>query len=298
MSEWIITDELLARYIDGLTTAEEDARIEAALAENPLLMEEFVQMAEAARMSDATPVKKPDLNKALTGVQEAIQVNSTSKHRNLRIRYVAVAGAVAAVLLLVLLVVKPFQKSLVFVAQNNTNTVETDASVEPYAEVKSPTTANHSQSDNTIENKTEVNTADAPSAFAEAQLSEAFANEETTGEVITVHKIEKNTTSASEANHLSMEKPAKASYRLLCKNLDKNYTFQWKVSNVKTLSFFLKTKQGKTIAELDDAQTECFAVSYRKLYPENQFIWCVSVVYNDGKCEQRSGVLQIDYDVQ
>lgn len=298
MNEWKITDELLVRYIDGLTTAEEDARIEAALAADAALMEEFVLMAEAARLADSTPVKKPDMNNVQMDVCNVIRGNNVTKHRNLWIRVAAVAGAVAAVLLVVLLVVKPFKENPTLVAQNDANASETNHPVDARSEEGNSEVTNHSQSEIIIENqKDESITAD-NRGFAEAQPGETSANDANEVEVLTVQKLEKNYASSAEANHLSIEKPSKVNYRLLCKNLDKNFTFQWKASNVKTLTFTIKNKQGKTIAELNDAQADHFAVSYHKLYPENYLIWCVSVIYNDGKREQKSGVLQIDYDIQ
>ena len=70
MKKTNISNELLAKFLDGQTSEKENAQILALLADDKELMEEFTAIAEAARLADSAPIAEPDLNMAPQQIHE------------------------------------------------------------------------------------------------------------------------------------------------------------------------------------------------------------------------------------
>ena len=123
-------------------------------------------------------------------------------------------------------------------------------------------------------------------------------SQETPAESYTTQNLEKNYAAAQVANTLTVTKPAKDPYRVLCKNLEKTLNFEWTATNVKTLHFTVTDSKGKTIAESKDANSNYYLLKYREIYPEQQLKWTLVVTFEDGTQEKRSGQINIDYEPQ
>lgn len=287
MSELKISDELLARYIDNRATAEETAKVERCLAEDQELLDEFIAVAEAARLADSKPVTAPSMEKAKTDTLSVIHCGKTV-HRPVWIHYTAAAAAVAAVLILVQLFVKPFgHDTEQQFASNDTPIHQQSEGQQP--ENTFPETVVHANGNSDKMSETTVQDTD----NTQKNTTETPLDEK----VISIQRVDKSYASTAEAKPLSMVKPSRPVYRVLCKNLDKAFTFQWTSANVKQLNFVLKNKKGEIVLQSQDADATRLDVSYRKLYPETEFLWFLSVTYTDDSREQRSGNLMVDYEV-
>lgn len=303
MKELNISDELLARYLDGQTSDEENSNILNQLAEDAESLDEFAAIAEAAKMADQEPLRKPDLAEAAKNISAALPVSQglhddIPKKRKTRFRlFIAAAAAVVTILIAstVYLVLRPAMNED-FLANQNTSTIDTLQSTarqsEPMVAVNKMTSSTETTTDNTRTQEM-VKSEEAPSAQTNDSPSSPASNE-----YHTTQAIEKQYASKEEANSLTMKKPTKSSYAILCKNLDKSFVFEWTASNVQSLSFMIKDSQGKTIATITDPNISHYELQYRSLYPEEKVNWSLSVTYQDKSKEERNGQIQIDYKIQ
>lgn len=300
MNKLNISDELFAKYLDGTASEEENEQILKLLAEDPELLEEFTAIAEASKLTDHEPLATPNIEEASRQIKAnlpAIQASDTAvpnnRKRHIRL-YITAAAAVAAILLAstIYLLLRPTSNDS-FLAHQEETVTDTLATTQTQNEILIAENETPQQHDNMAadeaqqteaetETKTETNSSSASSP----------ANEYYTG-----LSEEKHYASKAEANSLTMVKPAKTSYAILCKNLDKSFVFEWTATNVQSLCLTIKNSQGKTIAETTDINALRYELLYRSVYPEKQLSWSLIVNYKDNTKEQRNGQIQIDYNL-
>ena len=116
-------------------------------------------------------------------------------------------------------------------------------------------------------------------------------------ETYTAQKLEKDYAATGEANRLTVTKPGKDNYRVLCKNLEKTLNFEWTATNVQTLHFTVKDSKGNTVAETKDVAATHYALKYGDLYPDQKLTWSLVVVFKDGTQGKRGGQVNIDYNL-
>lgn len=296
MNKLNISDELFAKYLDGTASEEENEQILKLLAEDPELLEEFTAIAEASKLTDHEPLATPNLEKAsrqikanLPATQASDTAVANNRKRHIRL-YITAAAAVAAILLAstIYLLLRPTPNDS-FLAHQEETATDTLATTQTKNEILIAENEKPQQHDNMAadeaqqtETETETNSSSASSPVNEYHtgLSE-----------------EKHYASKAEANSLTMVKPAKTSYAILCKNLDKSFVFEWTATNVQSLRLSIKNLQGKTIAETTDKEAFRYELPYRSVYPEKQLSWSLVVNYEDNTQEQRNGQIQIDYNL-
>lgn len=296
MNKLNISDELFAKYLDGTASEEENEQILKLLVEDPELLEEFTAIAEASKLTDHEPLAISNLEEAsrqikanLPAIQASDTAVSNNRKRHIRL-YITAAAAVLAILLAstIYLLLRPTPNDK-FLAHQEETVTDTLATTQTQNEILIAENEKPQQHDNMAadeaqqtETETETNTSSASSP----------ANEYHTG-----FSEEKHYASKAEANSLSMVKPAKTSYAILCKNLDKSFVFEWTATNVQSLHLSIKNSQGKTIAETTDKDALRYELPYRSVYPEKQLSWSLVVNYKDNTQEQRNGQIQIDYNL-
>lgn len=292
MKELNISDEMLARFLEGRTDADENARLLQAMEAEGVTAEDLVAIVEAAKQADANPLETPNLAKAEEQIQSVLNDGDQTAQtvfmdrRRSRMRVVWTIAASAVIVLAVALFVlfRPNGSDQNF-AQQEKQRVETEVKTE-------------NQGSETTD-KTELTDKNRKNNMSSISDTISVPSESTGSPPapITPQKLEKNYTETKIANTLTVAKPSKNDYRVLCKNLEKSLQFEWSATNVQKLHFTVMNAQGKVLAELTDKTVTHYTLSYSKIYPERQLEWKLEVVYEDGASEAQSGHVNIDYNI-
>lgn len=299
MKELNISEELFSRFLDGRTSEEENEQILQLLAENPELMDEFTAIAKASQLVDHEPLRKPNLEVAARSVRtvlsesQADNPNVTTKRRR-GIRIFTMAAAAVAVILLastIYLLLRPTNPQNTLVQDNKS---ETDSTlIQP--KVEQTYIAQNETSESVISESTS-STVENETSTAKTNTTETPSSKPS-NEYYSTQVEERHYAATQETNNLNVVKPNKSNYLVLCKNLDKSFVFEWNASNVQKLHFTVKDASNKVIAEVTDAATKRYELSYRKIYPEKQLTWKLAVTYKDGSKDEQSGQINIDYNI-
>ncbi|MBQ9508165.1 MAG: hypothetical protein IJR53_01945 [Bacteroidales bacterium] len=299
MKELNISEELFSRFLDGRTSEEENKQILQLLAENPELMDEFTAIAKASQLVDHEPLRKPNLEVAAQSIRSVLPESqadkpnvSTNRRRSIRI-FTMAAAAVAAILLAstIYLLLRPTNPQNTLVQDNKS---ETDSTlIQP--KVEQTYIAQNETSESVISEATS-STAENETSTAATTTTETPSSKPS-NEYYSSQVEERHYASTQETNSLSVTKPNKSNYLVLCKNLDKTFVFEWNASNVQKLHFTVKDASNKVIAEVTNNDTKRYELSYRKIYPEKQLTWKISVIYKDGSKDEQSGQINIDYNI-
>ena len=290
MKETDISEELWFKYLEGRTTEEETERLAQMMAEDEELLSEYLSVREAMLRTDADPCCRPDLDLAQKQINQLLNTN-TAETKNVvmlthrpKVRKLFAVAAVMAVLIGValFLLFRPdhFDNNL---AQQEQKIVESVEEVR----TQSPETAFETEhTDRTRKNsKPSINDTEGVKTKPDDFPQETY----------TTKKIEKNYATSQVANSLTVTKPNKENYRVLCKNLEKTLDFQWSATNVQTLQFVLTDSKGKTFAETNEVAADHCTLKYSEIYPEQKLSWSLVVTFKDGLREKRNGQIQIDY---
>ncbi len=286
MSKLNITDEKWMRFLAGNVSEEESAAIIRQMAEDDALMEEYMAVMGASKLVDTPSQEPPDMAKAEAQIVQALPKSSVPmltqgrKHKRL---YWAAA-------LLTLLV----GTTVFFVTRYGDDAnrlAETGRKQRPRLNSVNVSESKVSMRQNNGSENTE-------------RLNESVTEHDVgvqsspSGEWHTLQLEEKHYAESLVANELTMIKPNKESYAVLCKNLDKSFSFQWKTANMKSLHFEVKDIRGNVVAETKDANADGYDMKYRMAYPANQLVWRLNVTYQDGSKESRTGKINVDYQIQ
>lgn len=291
MSEKHISEELWMRFLEGNVSEEESERLMRLISEDDALMEEYLSVNESLKRIDSRPLVKPDLDLAQKQIGEAFKAGDAQKENlvmlprrsNIR-KYIAMAAAAALLIGVALFFLFRPDHNDNNIAQQEKQRVETEAKTQ----YQSPEiTTEPSQTNRTRKN-------DMPSkSDTEGVQPEPTAVQE---EMYSSQKLEKHYAGTQNANTLTVTKPGKDSYRVLCKNLEKTLNFEWTAANVKSLHFLVKDSKGKTVAETKSVTDNHYSLKYSDIYPERNLTWSLVVVFKDGSQEKRNGQIQIDYN--
>lgn len=290
MKEMNISDETLSRFLEGRTDADEDMRLLQAMEADGMSLDDIAAIAEAAKLADTAPQQAPNLDLARQQIAESlrnedkIETIPTLKRSKTRVA-LALAASVAIVIAVALFFLfRPDSNDQNF-AQQEKGCLETDVKTEKQ---ESETTDKTEQTDkNRMNNRSsDIETEDNHSEPEELQPA-----------LITPQKVEKNYAKTQMANSLTVTKPNKDNYRILCKNLEKSLDFEWTATNVQNLHFTVANAQGKVLAELSDKSATQYALTYSKIYPERQLNWTLKIVFEDGTSENRNGKINVDYNL-
>lgn len=291
MKEINISDEMLSKFMEGRTDEVEEARLLQAMEEDGFTAEDLAAIAEAAKLADAAPNQAPNLDLAKRQIAESLRNEDkvktipTFKSPKTRVMW-AMAASVAIILAVALFILfRPDSNEQNF-AQQDESRVETEVKTEKQESETTDKTG-----------LTDKNRKDNISSNTDTEVVQP-EQEEVQSTPITPQKLEKNYAKTQIANSLTVTKPNKDNYRVLCKNLEKTLIFEWSVTNVQKLHFTVTDAQGKVLAELTDKTTTHYALVYNKIYPERQLKWKVEAVFEDGTSESKSGQIQIDYQIQ
>lgn len=286
MKEMNISDELLSKFLEGMTDEVEDTRLLQVMEDDNLSDEDLVAIAEAAKLADAVPQQAPNLDLAKKQIVESLRNDDevetvpTIKRSMTRMIWALAASAAIVIAVALFILFRPDDPGQNF-AQTGTDSTAV-------------TTTQPQQEKNLAQTT-------APSDNAPAiQQKSSNTSEETVAPEETIHTsqvMEKQYAKTQIANNLTVIKPNKDNYRILCKNLEKSLNFEWTATNVQNLHFTVSNAQGKVLAELLDKSATQYALTYSKIYPERQLNWTLKIVFEDGTSVSRHGKVNVDYNL-
>ena len=291
MSEKHISEELWMRFLDGNVSEEENERLMRLISEDDALLEEYLSVNESLKRIDSKPLVKPNLEMAQKQIGEALKTGDAQKENvamlprrsNFR-KYLAMAAAAALLIGAALFFLFRPDRNDNNLAQQEKQRVEKEAKTQSQ---NPETTTEPAQTNRTRKN-------DMPSESD----TEGVQPEPTTvqEEMYSSQKLEKHYAGTQTANTLTVTKPSKDNYRVLCKNLEKTLNFEWTAANVQSLHFVVKDTKSKTVAETQSVTENHYSLKYSDIYPEQKLTWSLVVVFKDGSQEKRNGQIQIDYN--
>ena len=279
------------RFLDGNVSEEENERLMRLISEDDVLMEEYLSVNESLKRIDSRPLAKPDLVLAQKRIGEALKADDAQKDNvamlprrsNFR-KYLAMAAAAALLIGVALFVL--------FRPDHNDNNLAQQEKQRVEAEAKTQSQSPETTTEPAQTNRTRKN--DMPSKSDTEGVQPESTNAQP--EEYTTQMMEKQYAQKAQANSLTVTKPSKDNYRVLCKNLEKTLNFEWTAANVQSLHFVVKDSKGKTVAETQSVTENHYSLKYSDIYPEQKLTWSLVVVFKDGSQEKRNGQIQIDYN--
>lgn len=289
MSNIYISDELLSKFMEGKTSEKENSLIFQSMNEDVALLEEMTAIGEAAQLADTQPVVNPNLKRAeeqiksvlSAGEQKMVSVAPSIRKSRMKVIWAAAASIVCVVAVALFFLLKHDSPEQHFAQNGEDSTVvaKPKLTTEPMV-----TQTTQKQKETVSEEQSEENNAD----------NEAVSAQE---KVYSAQKLEKQYASTQIANNLTIVRPSKSNYSVLCKNLEKTFYFEWETDNVQSLHFIVKNEQNQTVVEQSDKTAKQYLLKYKDVYPNQILYWSLTVKFTDGTQQTRSGQIQIDYSL-
>ena len=281
----VMNDDLLIKFISGKTTHQETEIVAAYLSEHPQEAQEWLQMEQAARMADKKPavgIPQAEAQASVAKVLGSVHTTPGTKNRVVRMTWIfgGVAAVAASVVLALMLIIPADAPSAPSATASVSESVipSTSSSVIP-SEVEESLLA-------------EANAPAAPVIEPVAPSTSASTPENPS---LTVSKIEKSTASASTVQtSFNITRPAKTPYRVLVKNPEKDFVFEWEGQGIATVSILIKNSQDGVIYEniVQDAASGC-PVKSGLLMNKGELTWILTACFADGSAETKTGIIQL-----
>ena len=281
----VMNDDLLIKFISGKTTHQETEIVAAYLSEHPQEAQEWLQMEQAARMADKKPaveIPQAEAQASVAKVLGSVHTTPGTKSRVVRMTWIfgGVAAVAASVVLALMLIIPADAPSASSATASVSESVipSTSSSVIP-SEVEESLLA-------------EANAPAAPVIEPVAPSTSATTPENPS---LTVSKIEKSTASASTVQtSFNITRPAKTPYRVLVKNPEKDFVFEWEGQGIATVSILIKNSQDGVIYEniVQDAASGC-PVKSGLLMDKGELTWILTACFADGDAETKTGIIQL-----
>ena len=281
----VMNDDLLIKFISGKTTHQETEIVAAYLSEHPQEAQEWLQMEQAARMADKKPaveIPQAEAQASVAKVLGSVHTTPGTKNRVVRMTWIfgGVAAVAASVVLALMLIIPADAPSA------SSATASVSESVIP------------STSSSVIPNEVEESLlaeANAPAAPVIEPVAPSTSATTPENPSLTVSKIEKSTASASTVQtSFNITRPAKTPYRVLVKNPEKDFVFEWEGQGIATVSILIKNSQDGVIYEniVQDAASGC-PVKSGLLMDKGELTWILTACFADGSAETKTGIIQL-----
>ena len=281
----VMNDDLLIKFISGKTTHQETEIVAAYLSEHPQEAQEWLQMEQAARMADKKPavgIPQAEAQASVAKVLGTVHTTPGTKNRVVRMTWIfgGVAAVAASVVLALMLIIPADAPSA------SSATASVSESVIP------------STSSSVIPNEVEESLlaeANAPAAPVIEPVAPSTSATTPENPSLTVSKIEKSTASASTVQtSFNITRPAKTPYRVLVKNPEKDFVFEWEGQGIATVSILIKNSQDGVIYEniVQDAASGC-PVKSGLLMDKGELTWILTACFADGSAETKTGIIQL-----
>lgn len=277
-------DDLLIRFIEGKTTPEETELVLKELSQDNEAAKEWMQMVQGARLADSKPVMNIDSDEFIAKTLAEKTGKQQAGGKTIRLPWIlsAVAAAAASVAIVV---------TVMRGTDDRGNIPSQDMLAESTTETVIPTVE-----DSTVE-KNIVDIQDSP-------VSDMGSNETKIEEVrteqmeeIVSQKIvqDSNTATASESYAPSLEivKPAKSPYRVRVRNPEKEFVFEWKMTDASKARLSIADKNGKVLINVDNVSEEHFGVTSSSIVDKGMLDWTLEVTFSDGSMQKKTGEIEL-----
>lgn len=279
-------DELLIKFIDGKTTPEETEFVLNELSRDDAAAKEWLQMVQAARLVDTEPLKK-------ISSDDFIAKTLAEKKKPAKVvKLPWIIGTIVSIAASLAIV------ALVFYGKDDSKQYE-----DVLAEQVAPVTPEEQQSElDAVEEiqvtqpqtqpevKQDVKTESSPKAES--------VKEETVEELVGA-KIQKddNVSTAAvasvENSFFEMLKPLKSPYRIQVKNPEKEFVFEWKMGDVRSVRLSISDRNGNLILDKSLSSENSYGIVASELTDKGELDWCVAVTFNNGATAEKSGKIEL-----
>lgn len=294
-----MNDDLLIRFIDGKTTPEETEFVLNELSRDGDAAKEWMQMVQGSRLADTDPIVHIEPGDFIARTLEKGSSVQSRGRKVVRLPWI-ISGitAVAASIAVIVTVMVNYDKNDLqqdFVAEVPDTTV---AIPEADSIAKEGTVDIKNISDQAIAEVTEpIN--EEPKLVepkAEEQVEEQTQPQEQSMELIGNKMIQDtHTASVSESKTSSFEiiKPAKSPYRVRVQNPEKEFVFEWKMSDVANIRLSIADKNGRVIIDNEWIVENRYGIVASDLVDRGELDWTVEVTFNDGSMQRKSGKIEL-----
>ncbi|MDY6325988.1 MAG: hypothetical protein SPL47_01550 [Bacteroidales bacterium] len=239
--------------------------------------EEIIRSLEAERLTDSEPLQKPNMLLAQSQLKSTVKGKSNKRKPWM---YMAAASVALAVGVALFFVLKNANSSEDFVHNTNEKNIVQDKN-DIDIEAKRSNTVKYAE-------RSPINISSQKNAEKPIEQEDV---------PLQASKLEKNYATMEVISHIEMISPNKENYNILCKNLDKVFTFKWKSENVKSQVFTIKDSHGNVIVETSNATHNKYEMPYKKVYPGKKLHWELIVVHEDGIKTTKKGTINITYEL-
>lgn len=307
-------DDLLIRFIDGKTTPEETELVLKELSQDGPAAKEWMQMAQGARLADTEPIVNIDAGDFIARTLAKKSEGQSAKRKVVRLPWIlsgitAVAASIAVVATVFMnndntempqnVIVETQDSSAVLPDADSTFIEEAvdikDASRQAVAEVTVPeqkeqVTSPELKTDPSAE---QMQTEEEPAVQTEEESAVQTKDQPLILEPHINQQDSKATASKIEGKSFEMIRPAKSPYRVRVKNPEKEFVFEWKMSNASDVRFSIADKDGKVIIDNEWISESRYGVVAADLVDRGELDWTVEVTFNDGSMQRKTGKIEL-----
>lgn len=294
-----MNDDLLIRFIDGKTTPEETEFVLNELSRDGDAAKEWMQMVQGSRLADTDPIVHIEPGDFIARTLEKGSSVQSRGRKVVRLPWIisGITAVAASIAVIVTVMVNHDKNDLQqdFVAEVPDTTV-----VIPEADsiAKEGTVDIKNISHQAIAEVTEpIN--EEPKLVepkAEEQVEEQAQPQEQSMELIGNKMTQDtHTASVSESKTSSFEiiKPAKSPYRVRVQNPEKEFVFEWKMSDASNVRLSIADKNGKVIIDNEWILETRYGIVASDLVDRGELDWTVEVTFNDGSMQRKTGKIEL-----
>ena len=297
-----MNDDLLIKFIDGKTTPEETELVLKELSQDGDASKEWLQIVQGARLADSKPIVniEPD-DFVVKTLAKSPTVQSEHK-KVIRLPFfvsgiIAVAASVAIIATVMVNQMNQMNQKLpkdtvadvfdtMVVVPVHDSTV-----IEDVMDIKKE--AQQAVADAIVPNVDKKTDSVEP---VEEQMKEEPQSQEQSVELVG-HKIlqDSKTATASKIDVSSFEmiKPSKSPYRVRVQNPEKEFVFEWKISNASNVRLLITDNEKRTIIEEDMILGSSYGIVASYLVDKGELDWTIEVTFDDGAKQTKAGKIEL-----
>lgn len=279
MKTTLISDELLARFLDHKTTEEETELVLSYLNEEKDHLEEFLSIRKASLLAGKTASQTIDIKDSAAFIKNNTHSSKKSTNNKRVALWISVAASIIVIISVSYFIVyhKPHSNPMELAQTTSQDSLKL-------------------KNEEEISNSVPIKNEDPIINTDKKQPIDPDLNKSESDNGIPVQiKTQHNATSQSVENSLSIIKPAKSPYTILCKNMEKELFFQWQNTTAKSVTFRLFNSKNEVIITKSDPTMRSFALLFKELKKEKKIFWEVKVVFEDGTSDMKTGRIEITY---
>lgn len=294
-----MNDDLLIRFIDGKTTPEETEFVLSELSRDGDAAKEWMQMVQGARLADTKPAQEIFSDEFIAKTLATKTVQPAKRKRVVSLPWIisGITAVAASVAVIVTVMVNHDNTDIpqnVVAGISDTSVVMQEVDTLATEGVVNIKDISHEAIAEVV-NQKEEEPKDVE-AEVDEQVEEKTQPQDQSVELIG-NKILQDTHTASvsesEASSLEIVRPAKSPYRVRVQNPEKEFVFEWKMSNASEVRFTITDKDGKVIIDKKWITESSYAVVASDLVDKGELDWTVEVAFNDGSMQRKTGKIEL-----